>query len=83
MKITVLEYNVMEAAEILGCSEAEVFEWYGKDSVKLYFAERRDGNWSAYTGAQKADGSYAVYGLSNDLENITYEHMVAVLSRGF
>ena len=83
MKITIWEYEVTTAAEMLGCSEADVFEWYGEDTVNVYIAERSDGEWGAMTGVRKADGSYAVYGLRRDEENITYKQMVAVLSTVF
>jgi hypothetical protein len=80
--IQIIKYTVKEFASVLDCTEAEVIEWYGEDVVALYIAQR-GAEESAFAGVMHKDGSYSVYGLRQDEDNITYEHMVTVMSRGF
>ena len=80
--VQIIRYTVKELADMYECTEGEVRQWYGEDAVCVYIAQKNDEE-SAFAGVQHTDGSYSVYGLNRDEDNITYEHMVSVMETGF
>lgn len=63
-------------------TEEDIVEWYGQEVEKLYWAETCDETGS-FGGVKHKNGSYDVFGCRRDEENVTFEHMIAVLVSEF